>query len=142
MRSILAAALFYFWASVQSTYTNNIPFSDWSLFACVCAFVFVFYKLHQCCAYWTHLPRCTLLMNCGFWWTRWQVEEAERKKKTFNDNSQNWPSPRYYYTRVSFVLFLFSFIHNFYSIHSCFSPFLLFFVHYVRPTKMANSIEK
>lgn len=83
----------------------------------------------QCCAYWMHLPRCTLnelwlLMNTVANW-------REREKKKFNDNSQNWPSPhRCYYTWVPFVFFSFiSFLHSYFffcSIHSFLVHFFFF----------------
>lgn len=108
-----------------------IPFNDWSLFAClflcVCAT-----HCTQCCAYWMHLPRCTLnelwlLMNGG------TVEERTKNSMIIH---RNWPSPRYYCVlEFSFVFFSCSF--SFIYFH-----FFSLFLHFVQPTKMANSIEK
>lgn len=98
--------------SEQCTYTyytiQRLVIVCVSVYLWVCVWM-CFFATHctQCCAYWMHLPRCTLnelwlLMSGGI------VEERTKNSMIIH---RNWPSPHYYYAWVFFcVLFFFLFL--------------------------------
>lgn len=128
LRSILAVVC-YFNVCAMHLYHSTIGHCLRVCFYCLCVCAT---HCTQCCAYWMHLPRCTLnelwlLMNGG------TVEERTKNSMIIH---RNWPSPRYYCVlEFSFVFFSCSF--SFIYFH-----FFSLFLHFVQPTKMANSIEK